>query len=173
MISSLNFFPLQANELSAELFPRIQSPSMKARLDWLATYGKSRGWKPIDRNTVRLMVQPSGYISEAYEVALESGKVTVYPGTHDEGMAWTFFLTEKAKTDLQTLLNSKEFNLIPQTTRKAGRDGSTCFLEFDIKGNYGWFLHWAPDDPRIESVFKMIGYERERAAAANRALRGD
>jgi len=160
--------PPAKQEPQHELFPRMISSVDPVYLDWISSYAKSQGWQRIRPNTARLLLQPDGIISAAYEVRFASGDVCVYPGTHDKNEKWTFPLSEKAKNNLRNTLNSQGFRKIPERNQKTGADGISYFIEADIDGYYRWLLHWEPEDPLIESVFKIIHDESMQARSGSR-----
>lgn len=149
--------PADADRCATEtLFPRIGIEDRKTALGFIENYGTSQGWKPLPKNTLRILVQPMGTVSEACEIDLESGRAIAFSPTHGNAPRLEFHLTAAAHQQLRLLLESAEFQNLNSRNAKIGLDGTTYFMEVDTNGRYQWLLQWQPDDQVIKDVAEVV-----------------
>ena len=139
-----------------EVFPNVEASYRKGGLGWIEAFCKQRGIRALDRERVRLFVQPMGVVAEAIEVDLANRKLTVYPGTHSNKEIVQAPLDEEQIAQIRALVTSPEFKQIPAENKKIGMDGTSYMVEASIDDAYSWKLHWAPDDKEFITVVDQI-----------------
>jgi predicted small lipoprotein YifL len=139
-----------------EVFPHVEASYRKGSLGWIEAFCKQRGIRALDRERVRLFVQPMGVVAEAIEVDLANRKLTVYPPTHSNKQIIQVPLDEEQIAQIRALVTSPEFRQIPPENKKIGMDGSSYMVETSIGDGYSWKLHWAPDDKEFITVVDQI-----------------
>ncbi len=160
-----NFSTAAAPEVSTpQLFPRIAAEKQPAGLAVISTYGKSHNWKALAKDTLRLVIQPMGTVSAAYEVNLKSGQAKVFPGSGQSGQQQTFALGDDEMQSLMQTINSTTFKGLAEQSNKIGLDGITYFLEIDLEDNYRWLWRWQPDEPEIRALIELISAPRQSTA---------
>ena len=152
-------------------FPRIDAGKYPGILPLLATYAKEQGLKPLQPNHVRLFVQPVGIISSAFDVDLESGALTRYPGTHDKQGIRKSVLDAASLKAVREAVTSEAFRNLPEQSSKAGLDGTSYLIEVDREKKYLWRLRWQPDEPVFQMLAKLL-LEKSDSDAAKRAQPG-
>lgn len=145
-----------AQDAIAEVFPRISLRSKPATLSLIAEYGAEQAWTLLQKNTLRIVVQPMGIISEAYEIDLETGNVIAFPATHQKTPKSAFTLSRSAQEELRLILTSDEFRSLTPQNKNTGLDGTFYFIEVDLDGRYQWLLHWQTDQQIITTVIRII-----------------
>ncbi len=148
---------------TATLFPRIGIDDRKTALAFIASYGASQRWKPLPKNTFRILVQPMGIVSEACEVDLESGRTIAFSPTHGIVPRSSFHLTPEALQQLRRLLESAEFQSLNTCGPRTGLDGTTYFMEVERNGRYQWLLHWQPEDRIIKTIAELVSGECKKS----------
>lgn len=148
--------PAAGGDVAVTIFPRIGIEDRKTALGFIESYGISQGWKPLPKNTLRILVQPMGTVSEAFEVDLESGRAIAFPPTHGNIPRSEFLLTAAALQQLRGLLESTEFQSLNSRGSRIGFDGTTYFMEVDTNDRYQWLLHWQPEDRIIKALAELV-----------------
>ena len=139
------------------VFPHIKPTVYRAGNLWcIKTYCRQRGIRRLDRDRVRLFVQPMGVVAEAIEVDLANRQLTVYPGTHSKKKIVQRQLDEEETAKVRALVTSDEFENILRENKKWGFDGGSYLVEVRIDNLYSWKLHWSPDDKELIKVVKQI-----------------
>ena len=140
------------------VFPHIKPTTVHraGNLEWIEAYCRQRGIRRLDRDRVRLFVQPMGVVAEAIEVDLANGQLTVYPGTHSKKKTVQRQLDEEQTAKVRALVTSDEFENIPRENKKWGFDGGSYLVEVLIDNLYSWKLHWSPDDKELIKVVEQI-----------------
>ena len=140
------------------VFPHIKpTTAHRAGNLWcIKTYCRQRGIRRLDRDRVRLFVQPMGVVAEAIEVDLANRQLTVYPGTHSKKKIVQRQLDEEQTAKVRALVTSDEFENIPRENKKWGFDGTSYLVEVRIDNLYSWKLHWSPDNKELIKVVKQI-----------------
>ncbi|HOT28142.1 MAG TPA: hypothetical protein PLU72_08120 [Candidatus Ozemobacteraceae bacterium] len=144
---------------AATLFPRIGTEDRKTALSFIASYGINQGWKPLPKNTLRILIQPMGTVSGAFEVDLESGRAIAFPPTHFNVPRAELHLNTTVLKELRRLLESTEFRNLKSRGSKVGLDGTTYFLEVDMDDRYQWLLHWQPEEFIIKAIAELVSGE--------------
>ena len=138
------------------VFPEIKPIAPTIALTWIKSYAKQRDLQPLSKNHMRYFEQPNGTVSEAVDVNLITGDLTLYPSTHEKGTARKITIDPEDLAELREILTSKEFLDIPQQNRKFGMDGHSNIIEVDIDGSYLWKMHWCTEDPNfINTIYKL------------------
>ena len=148
--------PLHSAGEYQHVFPRIDAGQSPGILPFLATYAREQGLKPLQPNHVRLFVQPMGIISSAFDVDLESGALTRYPGTHDKPGIRKSVLDAASLKVVRETLTSEAFRNFPEQSSKAGLDGCSYLIEVDREKKYLWRLRWQPDEPVFQMLDKLF-----------------
>jgi hypothetical protein len=138
------------------IFPKIEPIRPIPALFSVNYYAKQRNLQPLSKNHLRFFEQLNGIVSEAVDVNLITGDLTLYPPTHDKGTARKTTVNPEYLAELREILTSKEFLGIPQQNEKFGMDGHSDIIEVDMDGSYLWKIHWVSEDPNfINTVYKL------------------
>ena len=140
----------------AAVFPHIKPVYRKSNLRHIESYCKQRGVRQINRDRVRLFVQPMGIVSKVIEVDLARRELTVYPGTLSKKKIVRTPLDERQTARIRALVTSDEFKKTPRENKKMGRDGTSYLVEVSIGDAYSWKLHWVPDNKDFMKVISHI-----------------
>ena len=138
----------------------------------ISDYAQSQEWASIGNNSVRIVSQPNGIISEAWQVDLNTGKVISYPGTHSKEARQAVTLTADELSVFRKTIQSKKFKAIPSESEKLdGLDGCSILIEVKIDNKYQWILRWCPDEELITRVCKLLkdAWDKHKQAEQNGA----
>jgi hypothetical protein len=147
------------------VFPHIKSVYRAGNLQFIKAYCRKRGIRQLDRDCVRLICQPMGFVAEAIEIDLINQQLTVYPGTFSKNVIVQTPLEQEHTAEIIELVTSDEFQEIPAENEKIGRDGISYLVEASIDKVYFWKLHWSPEDKEFMKVVDHIrSLAREKIA---------
>jgi hypothetical protein len=148
---------IKAEPLETDVvFPHIKPVYRTINLRWIETYCRKRGIQQLDRDFVRLICQPMGFVAEAIEINLIHQQLTIYPGTHSKKETIQTPLDEQQIAEIRELVISEEFKEIPTENEKIGMDGISYLIEVSIDKVYFWKLHWSPEDKEFMKVVDHI-----------------
>jgi len=146
------------------VFPHIKFVYRVGNLQFIEEYCRKRGIRQLDRDCVRLICQPMGFVAEAIEIDLIHRQLTVYPGTHSKNAIVQTPLNERQTAEIRELVTSEEFQEIPTENERIGRDGETDLIEASIDNVYFWKLHWSSED---KEFMKVVDHIRSLAREKN------
>lgn len=138
------------------VFPHIKSVYRAGNLQFIEEYCRKRGIRQLDRDCVRLICQPMGFVAEAIEIDLIHRQLTVYPGTYSKNVIVQTPLDERQTAEIRAFVTSEEFKGIPTENKKFGLDGSSYLIEASIDNVYFWKLHWVSEDKEFMKVVDHI-----------------
>ena len=150
------------------VFPHIKPVYRAFNLQLIEAYCRKRGIQQLDRDCVRLICQPMGFVAEAIEIDLIHRQLTVYPGTYSKNVIVQTSLDEEQTAEIRELVTSEEFQEIPTENEKIGMDGISYLVEVSTDNVYFWKLHWLPEDKEFMKVVDHIrSLAREKNAQQN------
>ena len=153
------------------VFPHIKPAYRTTNLRWIEAYCRKRGIRQLDRDSVRLIRQPMGFVAEAIEIDLIHRQLTVYPGTHSKKETVQTPLDEQQTAEIRELVTSEEFKEIPTENKKIGMDGISYLIEVSTDNVYFWKLHWVPEDKEFMKVVDHIRFLARRSARSEQYRR--
>ncbi|MCY2989543.1 MAG: hypothetical protein NTY19_16955 [Planctomycetota bacterium] len=137
-------------------FPKIKTHHGAGGLHWIEIYCKEMGIGQIKPNTLRYFHQPWGIVAKAIEVDLTTGKMIVYPPTHDKGEKIVQQLTPQQLADLKSILRSPRFTSLPMENPVSGMDGYSILIESTLDEKYLWKLHWIPGEDFLKVSKEIV-----------------
>ncbi len=150
------------------VFPWVRPSGATSALDVLTGYARKLNLKPLERNHVRFFEQPQGFVSQALDIDLVTGKLILYPGTRD---TWAPQEATPSPDDVRRIRDafaSEAFRRTPEQNDKLGADGASYLIEVNLNGSYRWKLHYAPDDETLKSITSLCkGIASRVRATAN------
>jgi hypothetical protein len=163
----LSLYTREKQELVAAFSPTIHkdlqeepggNPLDKAfareRMPLLAAWARRKGWKPLSPGRARFIHQPWGKVGDAFEVDLQTGRVTLHQSS--DASPAEFTLKDEVRVRLLQSVISGDFRALPSTTRRAGLDGQAFFIEIDWDGYHQWLFHWSPDSDLVRAPFRLL-----------------